>query len=180
MSLSQPLAKTLKTTKAHLKRLEELGVRNVKDLLLFFPRTYDDKTQYTTVSEVRTDQVNNLKVKIDSIFHRRSRAGKAFTKAIVSDHTGNIEVVWFNQKYLQRVLFKGMHVILSGKAKFSAGRTSLLSPTFEEIKLEQTHSGRIVPVYHQTEGINSKWLREKIKPLIDEWVDLLEDYMPRE
>jgi ATP-dependent DNA helicase RecG len=180
MSLQAPLAKSLRTNKAHLDRLSELGVKTVADLLLFFPRTYEDKSEYITVSEIRTDRINNIKVTIDSIFHRTSKTGKSFTKAIVSDHTGNIEVIWFNQKYLQRVLFKGIRIILSGKAKYSSGKTTLQSPAFEEIKKEQTHTGRIIPVYHQTEGITSKWLREKIKPLIDEWMDLLEDYMPPE
>ena len=180
MPLQSTLAKSLRTNKAHLARLEDLGLKTVADLILFFPRTYQDKTEYFTVNEIRTDRINNIKVNIDVIFHKTSKTGKAFTKAVVSDHTGCIEVVWFNQKYLQRVLYKGMRVILSGKAKYSYGKTSLQNPSYEEIKKEQMHTGRIVPVYHQTEGITTKWLREKIKPLIDEWIDLLEDYMPQE
>lgn len=69
-------------------------------------------------------------------------------------------------------------MILSGKAAFKFGKISLQNPTYEEIQSELMHSGRIVPIYHQTEGINSKWIREKLKPLIDEWSKLLVDYMP--
>lgn len=58
------------------------------------------------------------------------------------------------------------------------GKVSLPSPVYEEKKSEQTHIGRIVPVYHQTEGITSKWIRDKIKPLINEWVKEFHEYLP--
>ncbi|MBU1446363.1 DNA helicase RecG, partial [Patescibacteria group bacterium] len=42
------------------------------------------------------------------------------------------------------------------------------------------HSARLVPVYHETEGISSKWIREKIKPLVDEWSASFKEYLPME
>ncbi|MBU1703406.1 ATP-dependent DNA helicase RecG [Patescibacteria group bacterium] len=178
MSLQIPLSKVLRTTKAHIKRLEDLQVRTVRDLLLFFPRTYEDKRTYTPIAEIRTDQVNNIKGKLSSVFHKRSKFGKALTKAIISDSSGSVEVIWFNQPYLQRVIVNGMKLVLSGKAKYAYGKTTLQNPTYEEIKEEQTHTGRIIPVYHQTEGISSKWIREKLKPLIDEWTTNLKEFLP--
>ncbi|MCC7197585.1 ATP-dependent DNA helicase RecG [Candidatus Peregrinibacteria bacterium] len=180
MSLSQPISTALRTTKVHLSRLQELGIHTVRDLLLFFPRAYDDKSQYTCIAELRTDEVNNVRGIISNIFHKRTKNGKYLTKALFSDETGSIEVVWFNQPYLKRVLISGKEIVLSGKAKFGFGKLSLQSPSFEETKKEQTHSGRIVPVYHQTEGITSKWLREKLQPLLEEWVSRLEDFLPED
>ena len=40
------------------------------------------------------------------------------------------------------------------------------------------HTGRIVPVYHQTDGLTSKWLRDKIKPIINDWIKYFDDYLP--
>ncbi len=168
----------LNTTSTHIKKLEELGVKTVRDFLLFFPRNYDDKREYTAINELRTDQINNVRATIQTIFHRRTQKGMAMTKAVISDGTGNAEVLWFNQEYLKRVLFKGAEVILSGKAKYVKGKPQLMSPSYEAVKKEQMHSGRLVPVYHQTEGITSKWIREKLKPLIEEWKHLLKDYLP--
>mgnify|MGYP002078670999 CR=1 FL=1 len=120
-----------------------------------------------------------MKGKLSKVFHQRSRAGKALTKATITDETGSLDVIWFSQPYLQRVLHNGMKVILSGKAKYSYGKTTLQNPSYEEIKEEQMHTGRIVPVYHQTEGIHSKWIREKLKPIIEAWAFQLKDYMPQ-
>ncbi len=178
MSLQSPISQALRTNKAHLNRLQELGVRVVRDLLLFFPRAYEDKRIYTRIIHLRTDEVNNVKGILSNIFHKRTRNGKMLTKALLSDETGSVEVVWFNQPYLQRVLRSGDEMILSGKAKYGFGKISLQNPTYENVKKEQTHTGRIVPVYHQTEGITSKWIREKLAPVIDEWAGMLEEHIP--
>lgn len=178
--LKLPLGKILRTTKLHIQKLESLGVRTLQDLLLFFPRSYQDKSVYTSVAEIRTDEVNTIKGILRKLFHQRTKYGKNLTKAILTDDTGSIEVIWFNQPFLKRILRNGQEIILSGKAKYNLGKTTLQNPAYEEVKNEQLHAGRIVPVYHQTEGIHSKWLREKIKPLMEEWISLLEDYMPAE
>lgn len=180
MSLSRPIELTIRTNKAHISRLKDLGVKNLRDLLLFFPRTYDDRTKITPIAEIRTDVVNNIKGKISNLVEIRTKFGKKMLKAKISDESGSVDVIWFNQPFLKQFLNNGKTVYLSGKAKFGFGKISLQSPSYEEIKDDQIHVNRIVPVYHQTEGITSKWIREKIKPLIDEWSGKLEEHMPPE
>lgn len=178
--LHKNLADVLRTTKRHLSKLESLGISSVKDFLLYFPRTYNDASQYTNISDLRTDQVNTIKGKLSSLFNMRTKYGKKITRGIFSDQSGSIEVVWFNQPHLLRMLPKKVDIVLSGKAKFAFGKITLQNPSYEILNNyeEQIHSGRIVPVYHETEGINSKWIRTKLKPLVDNWTDLFEEYMP--
>ena len=180
--LHKPLSKVIRTTKAHLNRLEALGVHTVKDFLLYFPRTYNDTSEFTKVAEVRTDIPNTMRGKLKSLFNVSTKYGKKITRGIFYDDTGIIDVVWFNQPHLTKFLPRNRDIILIGKAKYSMGKTSLQSPAYEiPHKFEETvHSGRIVPVYHETEGLNSKWLREKLKPLIDNWLDFFKEYMPEE
>ncbi|MBD3327878.1 ATP-dependent DNA helicase RecG [Candidatus Peregrinibacteria bacterium] len=178
MILHQPLSKAIKTTKSHLDKLQTLGVNSVKDLLLHFPRTYEDKRNFTSVSEINTNEINNIKGTLISIFHRKTKNGKLMSKGIFEDKTGKIDVLWFNQPYLQKILFPGTRLVLSGKAKYAFGKSTMQSPSFEVLKKDLTHSGRLVPVYHQTEGISSKWIREKLKPLINEWIKDLEEFLP--
>lgn len=178
MSLQKPISQAIRTNRTHLNRLEELGVKTLKDLLLFFPRAYEDKRAYVRIEDLRTDMTCNIRGKLSNIEHKRTRNGKLLTKAMISDKTGSIEVVWFNQPFLKRVLHPGLQIILSGKVKFSFGRLSLQNPGYEEIKEDQVHTGRIIPVYHQTEGITSKWIRDKLKPVIDEWASLIEEHLP--
>lgn len=180
MSLNLSLQKVLRTNKDHFAKLEELGVRTVRDLALYFPRLYVDKSAYTNIEDLKTDEVNNVIGTLSNIFHKRTKNGKHLTKALLSDETGSVEVIWFNQPYLKRVLKSGQEIILSGKAKFNLGKMTLQSPSFEEQKKVQTHVGRIVPVYHETAGLSSKWLREKIQPLIRDWAKQFREFMPQE
>lgn len=180
--LNNPLAQVLRTTKKHLAKLDMLGMKNVKDFLLYFPRTYNDTTKFTKIIDIQIDEVNTIKGKLSSLSNIHTRHGKKITKGIFFDDTGIIEVMWFNQPHLTRILPRKKDIILIGKAKYSAGKVILQSPSYEIIKEyeEQIHSGRIVPVYHETEGINSKWIREKLKPLVDEWIEFFEEYIPQE
>ncbi len=180
--LNKNLSTILRTTKRHLAKLEYLGVNTVKEFLLYFPRTYSDSSEYTQIIDVRTDEVNVIKGKISSLFNINTKYGKKITKGVFTDDSGSIQVIWFNQGHLTKFLPRNKEIILSGKAKFAFGKISLQSPSYEIIKPyeEQIHTGRITPVYHETEGISSKWMREKIKPLVDEWTDLFQEYMPQE
>ncbi len=180
--LQKRLDLVLSTTKKHLGKLEQLGVKTIEDFLLYFPRTYNDTTTFTPISELTTDEVHTIKGRLTSLFNVSTKFGKKITRAIFSDHSGAIEVVWFNQPHLVRMLPRESDIILSGRLKFSFNKLSLQNPSYELLSRnqEQVHSGRIVPVYHETEGITSKWLREKIKPLIDEWCNSFSEYMPTE
>lgn len=180
--LNKPLYQVLRTTKRHLNKLEQLGVNTVKDFLLYFPRTYSDTSEYTKIIDIRTDEVCTIKGKLTNLFNVRTKNGKKITRGVFADDTGTIEVVWFNQPHLVRMLPRKTDIILTGKAKFSFRKLALQSPSHELIKPyeEQIHSGRIVPIYHETEGISSKWVREKLKPLVDNWIEQFEEYMPEE
>ena len=180
--LNRSLANVLRTTKKHLSLLETLGVKNVKDFLMYFPRTYNDASEFTQIIDVRTDQINVIKGKLSNLFNMSTKSGVKITRALFTDESGSIQVVWFNQPHLVKMLPRNKDIILSGKAKLSMGKIALQSPSYEIINQykEQIHTGRIVPVYHETEGINSKWMREKLKPLVDEWLGLFEEYMPQE
>jgi len=176
--LQTPLKDILRTTSRHLNKLKDLGIRTAEDLFKYFPRTYNDMSEATKIIDLRTDQVNVVRGIITNLYTQRTKYGKFITKAVLTDDTGSIEVVWFNQPHIKRMIANGMEVVLTGKLKFAFGKMTLQSPQMELSKEEQIHSERIVPVYHETEGISSKWLREKIKPLVDDWTKHFKEYMP--
>lgn len=188
--LDLPINKAIRTTSAHLKRLDEMGIQTVKDFLLYFPMRYTDESELSQISEIKIDEVNIVRGTIKSLNSRPSFRGRmSIINAVISDSSGSIEVVWFNQPYLSRILHPGVDVILSGKAKFNPkkGTLSLNSPKVELIKPEQIHTARIVPVYHETDladskrpgRISSKWIREKLFPLMSATKEL-EEYLPEQ
>lgn len=159
--------------------LRALGIKTLGDLLTYYPRTYDDQTEIKKISELRTDEKAVVRGKLYQLKNVRTKYGKQMTKAKLVDDSSTIEVVWWNQPYLARALKNEDEVILSGKVKYAFGKMSLQSPAYEKVSATQVHTARLVPVYSETAGLTSKWLRYKIKESL-EYVDLFEDFLPDE
>lgn len=83
----------------------------------------------------------------------------------VEDTTGKIAVLWFNQPFLVKTLYPGRLISISGKVGFFNRKLCFTSPDYE-LMVEETddtmHTGRLVPVYPETAGLSSKWIRRKI------------------
>ena len=167
--LKTRLSNVLRTTSAHITELKGLGVYTVDDFLHYFPRTYRDQSEMCTVSEMRVDQVNVVQGVLTKMFSRRTK----------TDPTGEVSVMWFNQPHIQRMFRNGDELILTGKIKFERARVTMMSPQYEAVRKKQLHTARLVPVYHERDKISSKWIREKINPLL-KGAQLLEDCMPGE
>lgn len=170
-------AKILRTKDAYVLKLKDMGIRTLGDLLMYFPRTYRDEQEFTRINDMRTDEVNVVYGKVKSILNTRTRAGKAMTRAVIADDSGELPVMWFNQPHIKQMFFKGSDIILTGKLKYDRGKVMMMSPKYERPAKTLIHTGRIVPVYPESEQITSKWLREKIFPLLS-YTKYIEDYMP--
>ena len=168
MNLSTPLDAVLSTKKEYILSLKEMGIFNIKDLLLHFPRGYEDLSQFIKIHDSKDGETVTVKGFLHGIkvIPTRKRNMKLI-KAMFYDFEGaECEVIWFNQPHLKRTLPMDKELILSGKIQYKYGKYTLQSPTVEHIKEVQIHAGATVPVYSQHEVITSKWLREKIYPLL--------------
>lgn len=100
----------------------------------------------------------------------------------VEDATGKLQVIWFNQPFLIKMLFPGRLVSLSGKIGFFNRRLCLTSPDYELIEDtegETLHTGRLVPVYPETSGLSSKWIRRIMLTAYGQQTTELKDNLPK-
>lgn len=162
LQLASPITELPRVGEQMKANLARLGIFKVQDLLSHFPRTYDNQSEIRKIVYAVQNEQNTLQVTINQIKNIRTKSRKVFTEAKVSDDSGALLVVWFNQPFLINQLKVGMEVILSGKIKFAFGRLSMQGPSVEIVKSEQIHTGRLVPIYPETEGVSSKWLRTQI------------------
>ncbi|MCK5471620.1 ATP-dependent DNA helicase RecG [Candidatus Gracilibacteria bacterium] len=181
MDSRTPLSETLATTSRHLKGLAEIGVQTVGDLLNYFPRAYSDFSQLRKISEVVLGEENTVVGKIQKLRTFRTPRGKTLITAKLFSADGELNLTWFNQTFITRILRNGDEIAISGKVQISpTGKLSMISGNFEKISDEMLHAGRIIPIY-RTHGklISSKWLREKIYPLLD-FAKKIPPLLPRE
>lgn len=158
-------------------KLNKLGIETARDLIFYFPFRYDDFSQIKRINELRAGQVATVKGRLDLIANRRSyRRRKILTEGVVSDETGSIKVIWFNQPWIAKNLKPGEIVYLSGRLAGDLFDVYFNSPNYEKESSFKINTGRLVPVYSLTEGLSQKQLRFLIKsilPLADSALDLL-------
>lgn len=160
------------------KKLEILGVKTVKDLLYHIPFRYNDYSLVSKIARVQPGEVVTVRGEILSMKNAFTKTGKKLQQAKVKDETGTLDVIWFNQMYLTRIIKPGQTVSLSGKIDWFGRSIVLVSPEYETSDAN-LHTGRLVPVYSETEGLSSKWLRGRIAYAIETCIDQIHDDIPR-
>lgn len=171
-------------------KLKRLGIETVEDLIYHFPFRYDDFSKIEKIRDVNSDEKITIEGVVWQIKNVRLRNGKFITNATVADESGTVEVVWFYQPYLTKSIKAGTPITLSGKVKLEGGRVKMLSPQFEipRTAINQLpatsyqqpatiHTGRLVPIYPETEGVTSKWLRAKIAGILPRFIEKEQDFL---
>ena len=183
---NSPISVVPKIGPKYQKLLEKLEIFKVEDMLYHFPFRYQDYSQFKTIKDLQDGDTITVTATLASIKNIYTRNGKRITKANVIDHTGELGIVWFNQHYIKNTLEVGKTYNISGRVGFFDGKLCFLSPDMEIVSnafskksTENVHTGRLVPIYPETSGISSKWLRAKIKSILDLGTDL-EEFLPEE
>lgn len=165
--------------------LQKLGLTTVEDLITHYPFRYDDFSNVSNVLEAKIGEKVTLTGEIWTIKNVYTRSKKIITQAIFNDGTGPIEITWFNQPYLTKTIKTGDRLQISGKITKFRNKLSITAPVWEKLTSEKllnetVHTGRLVPVYPETEGLTSKWIRAKISLLLPEVLPLIKDPLPEE
>lgn len=165
--------------------LQRLGIETVEDALWTIPWRYEDRSVMTPIGNLVPGMVTSICGTIGKCDVKRTRNRRLSVLDVgVEDQTGRMQVVFFNQPYLQDVLSVGKRVMMSGRV--IAGRQGWMVPRMEvsqyEVVGEETesalHVGRIVPIYHETKGWTSRQMRVLTKGLLEEHARDLHDRMP--
>ncbi len=180
LTIDSPVQYVPKVGPAMAKRLERLGIHTVSDLLYHTPHRYNDFRKMVAMKDTRAGQTVTVQGTVTSIASVATKTGKKMQLVRIADDTGSIEAIFFHQPYLLSILPKGTHVAMAGALSFFGKKTVLVNPEFEtgQSDSQSLHMGRLVPVYHETQGVTSKWLRGRMDYLLNLHLDLGEDIIP--
>lgn len=185
--LDKPISDLYMVGPIYAKRLEKLSIHTIRDLLYHLPFRYDNFTKISDVQNLTESETSTIKVTVLDIKNQFTKFGKKLTKATVADQTGQIDVIWFNQPFLTSTIKKNSQIYLSGKVESQGYKQLLSSPDYETVKEinpintinPPIHTARIVPVYPETYGVSSKWLRSRIVPVLNS-LTAFPDFLPKE
>ena len=148
--------------------LKRLGIHTLRDLLCFFPRSYEDRTKFQPIGEllIGENACVSATVASDAILSR-GRQGLDLVRLQAVDDTGKLDIVFFNQAYVRDQLKRGEEFVFYGKVTGTPSRPSMANPLFESAGSEGNLTGRIVPIYRLTSGISQKVMMNAVRSGLD-------------
>ena len=179
LAVNSPVTAVPKIGPKYKKLLENIDISTIEDLLYHFPFRYDDFAQIKLIKDLVEEDRVTVKGVLGPVENIYTKYGKRLTKGKLLDHTGDVDLIWFNQQYLKKSLSTGKNYKISGKVGTFNNKLCFVSPEIELDSGNTINTGRLVPVYPETAGISSKWLRGKIKFILDSQTNLSE-FLPEE
>ena len=138
-------------------KLAKLGLERVGDLVTYAPFRYEEPADEKRISELSIDEEAVVDVEVVRFSSRRTRRRLTIQTAVVSDATGQMTAVWFNQPWLEKLLQPGTGARLRGRVQ---RRNEFLVKTFDVGGASATAD--FAPVYPASEEITPKKLRELV------------------
>ena len=164
ISSTTPILEIKGVGKIQSERLEKLGIYTVRDLLFHIPFRYRDTSEILNIKTFKELKEGSFIAQIVEIKNIYTRARKKITKVKVEDATDSIDLTYFNQTYLSKTLIPKEWYIFDGK--YSEGKQKgIFNAKYEKYQGDitaQKNLGKIFGIYHETIGINSKWIRKVI------------------
>ena len=158
------------------KQLSVLGIRTVGQLLRHRPHRYIDRSSIVHIAEARYGQEVTLIGHVSNIEVRPARSRRMrVVEATITDETGSIKAIWFNQAYLARTLNGRHNVALAGRIESGPQGLQLTSPEYELDLGRMVNAGRLVPVYPLTRGVSQRQVRRWVSTAIENYAGSLHD-----
>ena len=167
-------------TAKQLSNLKSLGVNTVYDLIYYFPRAYDDRTNIKKIGELKFNEYVVIKASVMSVVNLTVRSGKKIVKAMVSDGTGIMEILWFGMPYIKKSLRIGEEYLFIGQTKKSAV-FQLINPEYKLFSGQQKVSeNEILPIYSSNKNITQNSLRKLVEKFLVNFLNYFEENIPKE
>ena len=169
-------------TKINLPKLKKLGIFSLYDLFYHFPRAYENRDNYKKINEVLDEEFVILKGTVVNIVNRFSKRGMVMVSAVLSDETGMMELLWFNNRYVKNNVKVGNEIMVYGKVK-KGMKMQIINPEYKKIDekyFETKKENQILPIYPSTESLRQISIRKIIEAALNSYGYLLYENMPNE
>ena len=166
-------------TAKQLSNLKSLGINTIYDLIYYFPRAYDDRTNIKKIGELKFNEYVVLKASVMSAVNLTVRSGKKIVKAMVSDGTGIMEILWFGMPYIKKSLKIGEEYLFIGQIKKSTV-FQLINPEYKLFSGQQKVSeNEILPIYSSNKNITQNSLRKLVEKFLVNFLNYFEENIPK-
>ena len=162
--LSDPVTMLKGVGPAKAKQLENLNIFTLRDLICHFPRGYEDRTQLRTIDKLEPDVPACFKAMVmNTPRTSHIRKGLDLTKVQVADHTGRLNLTFFNNKYVSENLQYGREYVFYGAVSGDFIGYNMTNPIFESLDSPPATTRRVMPIYPLTAGLTNAALLKLVR-----------------
>ncbi|PIM77486.1 ATP-dependent DNA helicase RecG [Fusobacterium pseudoperiodonticum] len=167
-------------TAKQVVNLKSLGIDTIYDLIYYFPRAYDNRSNVKNIGDLTFNEYVVIKASVMSVLNMPNRSGKKIVKAMITDGTGIMEVLWFGMPYISKSLKVGEEYIFIGQTKKS-NLFQFINPEYKLYKgQEKETSEEILPIYSSNKSITQNSLRKIIKKFLTNFLKYFEENIPND
>jgi len=166
--------------------LKKLQLTSIEDLLYFLPFRYEDRSQFKKISTLMPGEFATITAEVlaSGVIYIGRR--KRIFEVVFQDETGTTRAKWFrfNETYMLEKFKTGTKLIVSGKPTINKrSGLEIVHPDTEQVKGDNIVSleiGKIVPVYHITEGLHQKSIRNILRNVLEKYLPLVDEFIPED
>ena len=165
-------------TAKQVVNLKSLGVDTIYDLIYYFPRAYDNRSNVKNIGDLTFNEYVVVKASVMSVLNMPNRSGKKIVKTMITDGTGIMEVLWFGMPYISKSLKVGEEYIFIGQTKKS-NLFQFINPEYKLYKGQEKETAKeILPIYSSNKSITQNSLRKIIKKFLTTFLKYFEENIP--
>ena len=174
-SLSGKLTNIAGVGQTVAEKLITKNLLTIKDLLLWVPLRYEDRSQQKLIVDLVKDELVTIKAEVTSVSNQY-KGRRSMQRATIRDNSGSLKLIWFNIPYIKDTLQKETEYFFSGKLN---DRGMMTQPKVEKVSDDTTHTNRLVPIYSSVPGIKPGNLRRYLKEIVKH-LDPIPDQLTKE
>ena len=146
------------------KQLANLNIVTLRDLICHFPRGYEDRTKLVTIEKLEVDVPACFKAMVmNTPRTSHVRKGLDITRVQIADHTGRLNVTFFNNRYVSENLVYGREYIFYGAVSGDFIGYNMTNPVFETLDSQPVTTRRVLPIYPLTAGLTNGALLKAVR-----------------
>ncbi|MBU6347228.1 MAG: ATP-dependent DNA helicase RecG [Actinomycetales bacterium] len=177
VDLQSPLTEAIGAKTAQLLSTE-LGAQTVEDLLRHYPRRYEQRGALTDLNNLEIGEHVTVQAEVVAFksLRNQSKPGNR-QEVVISDGTGQLTLMFFNQHWREKELTPGTRGLFAGQVSIFNNKRQLTHPDYELLGDFATvsvddYAAAFLPVYSATKKLPTWTIARCIESVLDKLSDV--------
>ena len=160
------------------KLFQKLGVYTVGDILLHFPRAYEEYPEVCTISERNIGNPIAFvgRLKTPALTRKGKRMDVTLATAFCEDTA--VECIWFRMPYLSKQLAVAEPLVFYGMLQREGKKYKMEQPACLTVEKYRMLQQSYQPVYPLTKGLNNAAVRKVLHTIFDDMTTGEDGFLP--